>query len=148
MIDVQGSDRPRLRPWERRVVVALLAWIVVCLAAALVAVLTGCAGVVEVSPAPDPHAGTGLRFVARTSGEADFQGFAEQVPITAYFLARGKVTATLRPFPPIGAPYIHFELEGDATVVPAPGRDAEAAAALAAGHVRITRGGAPAGLGR
>ena len=105
------------------------------------ATLAACAAAnpVQVSPAPDPNAGVGIRFVARINGDADMQGYAETIPITAYFRARGNVIATFRPLPGIGQPYVHFELRGDATVTPVPGLEPEAERALRSGEAVIVR---------
>lgn len=107
------------------------------------AMLASCAAAnpVHVSPAPDPHAGVGIRFVVRIHGDADLQGYADAVPITAYFRAQGDVVATLRPLPGLGEPYLHFELRGDATVTPVPGLEHEAERALRSGEAVIVRVG-------
>lgn len=117
------------------------------LAAFVLPYLTACAAAnpVQVSPAPDPNAGVGLRFVARIHGDADLQGYADTVAITAYFRAQGDVVATIRPLPAPGQPYLHFELRGDATVTPVPGLEHEAERALRSGEAVIVRVGTPAG---
>ena len=105
--------------------------------------LVACAAAnpVQVSPTPDPAAGTGIRFVARIHGDADLQGYVDAVPITAYFRAQGDVVATFRPMPAPGQPYLHFELRGDATVTPVPGLEHEAERALRSGEAVIVRVG-------
>lgn len=113
------------------------------LVACLALVLVSCRSSGLVHVGPDPQEGHGFRAVAHINGDFDGQTFAESIPTSALVRAHGDFTVTLRAWP---APFLVVDGTADVIVEPLPGREAEAMAAVRAGHIMVRRNGVPGDL--
>lgn len=106
--------------------------------AVLALLLAACSVADAIKVGPDPQAGHGFRAVVHVNGDFDGQTFMEAVPTSALVRAHGDMTVTLRAYPP---PFLVVDGDGNVIVEPLPGKEAEAQAAVRAGHILIRRAG-------